>query len=223
MNGLFWGYHWLRKLDVDLLYRVAPEDQLASYEVMGAGITRWSCIGPIDRSCRCSRRSHRAAARFPDIANAFDNLHMLHDMVNDILATEWMTDAKREQITRAVWLVLCRRPPRGEAGIGLRTGCDHRFFAGMPGMGIMKGDPGADVDGGHGLDEHAGLPPLQHAALDQGGGVAKSDGHRRRLGDARRCALCARLCRRRPGRAISSFRRKIRMNCSSSSRTSRET
>ena len=47
MNGLFWGYHWLQGSMDDLLYRVAPEDQLASYEVMGAGITGWSCIGPI--------------------------------------------------------------------------------------------------------------------------------------------------------------------------------
>ena len=210
----------------DLLYRVAPEDQLASYEVMEAGITRWSCIGPIDRSCDVRGGLTALAARFPDIANAFDNLHMLHDMVNDILATEWMTDAKkREQITRA-----CVAGPadahRGEKpGSRLRTGCDHRFFAGMPGMGIMKGmTPELMWMEGMGWMSmqdchHCSMPLWTKEEC-----VAKSDGHRRRLGDARLlCALCAGHVGGDQAGPFSSFRRKIRMNCSSSSRTSRET
>ncbi|NOT94967.1 MAG: hypothetical protein HOP00_01475 [Nitrospira sp.] len=40
------------------------------------------------------------AARYPEIANIFDNLHMLHDNISDILASEQLPtwDAKRTEI-----------------------------------------------------------------------------------------------------------------------------
>jgi hypothetical protein len=81
------------------------------------------------------------AARFPRLANIFDNLHMLHDLVNDILATEGMTEAQKgQQIKRAIWMVSAaahrgEKPGDGKAGGGLH---DHRHMDGMPGMGMMK-------------------------------------------------------------------------------------
>ena len=44
------------------------------------------------------------AARYPDIANIFDNLHMLHDNISDILASEKLPtwEAKRVEIYRLV-------------------------------------------------------------------------------------------------------------------------
>jgi hypothetical protein len=84
--------------------------------------------------------SPRFAQRFPEISNTFDNLHMLHDMVNDILASDWMSEAqKQEQIQRAIWLVMAAnhegmKPGENYGGQGLH---DHRFMDGMPGMGLM--------------------------------------------------------------------------------------
>jgi hypothetical protein len=81
------------------------------------------------------------AARFPHVANAFDNLHMLHDMVNDILATEGMSEKqKEEEIRLAIWMVSADahrgEKPGTESADKLH---DHRHFHGMPGMGMMKG------------------------------------------------------------------------------------
>jgi len=44
------------------------------------------------------------AARYPEIANIFDNLHMLHDNISDILASELLPtwEAKRAEIYRLV-------------------------------------------------------------------------------------------------------------------------
>jgi hypothetical protein len=44
------------------------------------------------------------AARYPEIANIFDNLHMLHDNISDILASELLLtwEAKRAEIYRIV-------------------------------------------------------------------------------------------------------------------------
>ena len=55
--------------------------------------------------------SPRFAERFPELANTFDNLHMLHDIVNDALASEWMSEKQQEeQIQRAIWLVMAANP-----------------------------------------------------------------------------------------------------------------
>lgn len=85
------------------------------------------------------------AARYPYIANAFDNLHMLHDMANDILASDWMSEReKAAQIKRAIWMVSdaahqgCKDCKAGE-NRGVIDGIphDHRFFEGMDGMALM--------------------------------------------------------------------------------------
>ncbi len=142
VNGLFWGYHWLQGAMYDLLYRVAPEDQKASYDLAGEQYRKVE-LYRTDRPFMpmFAEVSPVFGARFPHIANAFDNLHMLHDMVNDILASEWLSEReKEEQIKLAIWMV------SAEAHRGEKPGTesadrlhDHRHFVGMPGMGMMKG------------------------------------------------------------------------------------
>jgi hypothetical protein len=142
VNGLFWGYHWLQGAMYDLLYRTLLADQRAAYEVMGG---RYHAV-ELYRTDRefmpmFAETSPEFAARFPEIANVFDNLHMLHDMVNDILAAAWIPEGqKREQIRRATWLVMAaahRGEKPGDRGADALH--DHRFTRGMPGMGFMKG------------------------------------------------------------------------------------
>jgi hypothetical protein len=142
VNGLFWGYHWLQGSMYDALYRVPSAEHEPAYEVVG-GRYRKTELYRTDRPFMpmFAEVSPRFAARFPHIANAFDNLHMLHDLVNDILASDWMTERqKEEQVRRAVWLVSAAahrdEKPGAESADRLH---DHRHFAGMPGMGMMKG------------------------------------------------------------------------------------
>jgi hypothetical protein len=142
VNGLFWGYHWLQGAMYDMLYRASPEDQKAAFALLGEQYHQTE-LYRTDRPFMpmFAEVSPVFSARFPHIANAFDNLHMLHDMVNDILATEWMTERqKEEQIRLAIWMV------SAEAHRGEKPGStsadrlhDHRHFNGMPGMGMMRG------------------------------------------------------------------------------------
>ena len=142
VNGLFWGYHWLQGSMYDLLYRASPEDQRAAYEVLGDQYHRRE-LYRTDRPFMpmFAEVSPTFAARFPHIANAFDNLHMLHDMVNDILATEWMSkEQKEEQIRRAIWMVSAAAHKDEKPGVSSADLLhDHRHFDGMPGMGMMQG------------------------------------------------------------------------------------
>jgi hypothetical protein len=141
INGLFWGYHWLQGSMYDLLYGKTLEEQRKAYEKVGQQY-REKELYRLDRSFMpmFAELSPRFAKRFPYISNTFDNLHMLHDMVNDILASDWLTEKqKEEQITRAIWLVMAANhegmePGKNYEGNGLH---DHRFTEGIPGMGLM--------------------------------------------------------------------------------------
>ncbi|RYG71140.1 hypothetical protein EON80_05720 [bacterium] len=142
-NGLFWGYHWLQGAMYDGFYGLNLRQQKLSYEVMG----RRYHGTELYRTNRTfmpmfAETSPKFSARFPKIANAFDNLHMLHDMVNDILASDWIGEKqKEEQINRAIYL-LSADAHRGEKPGDFNAkdpAHDHRFMEGMAGMGMMKG------------------------------------------------------------------------------------
>jgi hypothetical protein len=146
VNGLFWGYHWLQGSMYDLLYGKTLEEQQQAYESMGKQYRQVE-LYRTDRPFMpmFAEVSPRFAQRFPEIANTFDNLHMLHDMVNDALASEWMSEKQQEeQIQRAIWLVMAANHEGMEAGktYGQDKLHDHRFMAGMPGMGWM-----GDIEG----------------------------------------------------------------------------
>jgi len=142
VNGLFWGYHWLQGAMYDMLYRASPEDQKAAYELLGDQYHKTE-LYRMDRHFMpmFAEVSPVFAARFPHIANAFDNLHMLHDMVNDILATPELAEKQKdEQIKLAIWMVSAEahrsEKPGDQSADRLH---DHRHFVGMPGMGMMTG------------------------------------------------------------------------------------
>lgn len=142
VNGLFWGYHWLQGVMYDMLWSKTLSQQRSLYDVIGERYHQAE-LYKTDRSFMpmFAEVSPRFSARFPHIANAFDNLHMLHDMVNDILASNWIPEEKKEeQILRAVWLVSAEAHKGEKPGDVKEEGGehDHRFMAGMPGMGLMK-------------------------------------------------------------------------------------
>ncbi|GCL49650.1 hypothetical protein NIES3804_12060 [Microcystis aeruginosa NIES-3804] len=155
VNGLFWGYHWLQGTMYDLLYEKTLEEQKQAYKQVGKQYHSQE-LYRTDRAFMpmFAELSPKFAGRFPEISNTFDNLHMLHDMVNDILASDWLTpQQKDEQITRAIWLVMAANHQgmaagKNYGGEGLH---DHRFESGIPGMGLMPTDISHE---GHNHDNH---------------------------------------------------------------------
>jgi hypothetical protein len=161
VNGLFWGYHWLQTGMHDLGYGKTTAQINADYEAMGKQYHEVE-LYRTDRPFMpmFAETSPRFAAKFPEIANVSDNLHMLHDMVNDILASDWMSDAqKREQITRAMFIVSADAHRECKAGEdrGVIDGVshDHRFMPGMPGMGMMPEGMGHGAKGMKGMEHGA--------------------------------------------------------------------
>ncbi len=142
VNGLFWGYHWLQGAAYDALMSKSLAQQKAVYDVVG---DRYHAV-ELYRTDRIfmpmfAETSPRFALKYPDMANAIDNLHMLHDMVNDILASDWISEEEKEkQILRAVWIVSADAHRGEKPGDVIEEGGmhDHRYMLGMPGMGMMK-------------------------------------------------------------------------------------
>lgn len=200
VNGLFWGYHWLQGAMYDTLYRASLEDQRAAYGVIGERYRTVELLRT-DRPFMpmFAELSPEFAARFPHLANTFDNLHMLHDMVNDILVAPGLSEAQRaEQVRLAIWRVSADAH-RGEVPLAPDAPApadplhDHRHFAGMPGMGLMPGmTPELMWMPGMGwmsmAECHHCSMPLWRGENSWRNPTVMADGWSMRV----RCALCAR-------------------------------
>jgi hypothetical protein len=103
-NGLIWAYHWLQVGLYDpLITATNPAEaqrgvaaQLATFRGMLADSTRFPATMPMTAEV-----SPLFAAAHPRAAAIFDNLHMTHDIISDVLATPAMSwSAKRAEILK---------------------------------------------------------------------------------------------------------------------------
>lgn len=106
-NGLIWAYHWLQiGLYEPLMVGTTPDERQTGVTATVARFWQMLEDAP-DRMPRLMPMSAGVAptfsARYPEIAVIFDNLHMMHDVISDILAsTEVPRNRKRHEIMRAV-------------------------------------------------------------------------------------------------------------------------
>jgi hypothetical protein len=107
MNGLIWAYHWLQVgLYEPLIEGRTPADRKAGLE---AAVARfWSMVQDPPRNMpKVMPMTSTVAPRFseahPRAAVIFDNLHMTHDIISDILAADTVpADRKRDVIYAAL-------------------------------------------------------------------------------------------------------------------------
>jgi hypothetical protein len=104
-NATIWSYHYLQVAVYDPLQaardleakKQAVRPILSTYRrYLGQPPVQWTFM-PLT-----AELSPSFAAHYPEIANIFDNLHMLHDNISDILTSEQMPtwEAKRVEIYR---------------------------------------------------------------------------------------------------------------------------
>jgi hypothetical protein len=106
-NATIWAYHYLQVAVYDPLAaapdlptkQTAVQPILARYHrYLNAPPVQWTFM-PLT-----GEYSPRLAKEYPAIANIFDNLHMLHDTISDILSSEQLPTmgAKRQEIYRVL-------------------------------------------------------------------------------------------------------------------------
>lgn len=99
-NALVWSYHWFQMVLYDaLLTSASPEDAttrvaraVAHFWEMNTGAATQPTVMPMSPAI-----APVFTARFPDAAAIFDNLHSLHDVVSDILASPGMSRAEKRR------------------------------------------------------------------------------------------------------------------------------
>ena len=106
-NATIWSYHYLQVAVYDPLQAAtnlaaktkAVRPILTTYRgYLDQPPVQWTFM-PLT-----AEYSPAFAAQYPEVANIFDNLHMLHDNISDILTSERLPtwEAKREEIYRVV-------------------------------------------------------------------------------------------------------------------------
>lgn len=106
-NATIWAYHYLQVAVYDPL-QAAP-DLAAKTQAVRPILTayrRYLDQPPVHWTFMplTAELSPQFAARYPELAHIFDNLHMLHDNISDILTSERLPtwEAKRAEIYRVV-------------------------------------------------------------------------------------------------------------------------
>lgn len=106
-NATIWSYHYLQVAVYDPLQAAHDLDaKKQAVRPILATYRRYLEQPPVDWTFMplTAELSPVFAAQYPEIANIFDNLHMLHDNISDILASELLPtwEAKRTEIYRLV-------------------------------------------------------------------------------------------------------------------------
>ena len=100
-NGLIWSYHWLQMVVYEALL-ASDAREARRQDIDGALAHFWVMID--DSSAAPSVMPMSAAIapnfteRYPDAAIVFDNLHALHDVISDILASGTMTRPEKRRV-----------------------------------------------------------------------------------------------------------------------------
>jgi hypothetical protein len=174
-NGLIWAYHWLQVGLYEPL--IAARDADERQALVSATVGRfWQMLENPPETMPYLMPMTAAVAplfteRYPEIAIIFDNLHMMHDVVSDILASpEVPRNRKRAEIIRAVELfrddtsfVTSREEWRRMAvGMGLENqgGPAIGFLPELPTPTVPRGMSMAGMD--HAAHEHEPAPRHQH-------------------------------------------------------------
>jgi hypothetical protein len=101
-NGLIWSYHWLQVgLYEPLILGKTPADKKAGVKATLARF--WSMLeappGGFPKVMpMTSAVAPNFSAKHPRAAVIFDNLHMMHDIISDILATETVPNGRKRAV-----------------------------------------------------------------------------------------------------------------------------
>jgi hypothetical protein len=101
VNGILWAYHWHHAAVYEALMETTPEAQKQELDRVIELFVDSVLLNPPDYMPLVAEVAPRFAKMFPSAAHIFDNLHMMHDMTNDIMVDERLSREQKEaQIER---------------------------------------------------------------------------------------------------------------------------
>lgn len=101
LNGILWAYHWHHAAVYEALMEPDPGQRTVELDRVIAVFEDSVLMNPPREMPLTAEVAPRFSALFPAAAHIFDNLHMMHDVVNDIMADERLAvDEKVAEIER---------------------------------------------------------------------------------------------------------------------------
>ncbi len=101
INGVLWAYHWHHAAVYEALMEPDAEQRRASLDHVIEVFTDSVLKNPPKVMPLTAEIAPRFSSLFPAAAHIFDNLHMMHDVVNDIMADPSLSrSAKEAEIER---------------------------------------------------------------------------------------------------------------------------
>jgi hypothetical protein len=167
-NGLIWAYHWLQiGLYEPLLVARSADERQAGVKATVARFWQMLENAPDNMPPlmpMTAAVAPRFAERYPEIAIIFDNLHMMHDVISDILASPAVPRARKQaEIRRQVDLF------RDDASFATTVEEWRQMAVGMgvhnqggPAVGFLPELPTPTVPRG------MSMAGMDHAAMDHG-------------------------------------------------------
>ena len=85
MNGILWAYHWHHAAIYEALMEETPEGRARELDRVLSVFVDSVLVNPPTYMPLTAEAAPKFSAMFPAAAHIFDNLHMMHDVVNDIM------------------------------------------------------------------------------------------------------------------------------------------
>ena len=95
INGILWGYHWHHAAVYEALMEETDEARTRELDRVIRTFRDSVLNDPPEYMPLTAEVAPRFSKMFPAAAHIFDNLHMMHDVVNDILAESGTTTSDR--------------------------------------------------------------------------------------------------------------------------------
>ena len=96
INGILWAYHWHHAAVYEALMEPTPEAQARELDRVIDLFVDSVLVTPPDYMPLVAEVAPRFSKMFPAAAHIFDNLHMMHDMTNDIMVDERLDREQKE-------------------------------------------------------------------------------------------------------------------------------
>jgi hypothetical protein len=96
INGILWAYHWHHAAVYEALMEPTPEAQARALDRVIDLFVDSVLVTPPDFMPLAAAVAPRFSKMFPAAAHIFDNLHMMHDITNDIMVDERLSREQKE-------------------------------------------------------------------------------------------------------------------------------
>ena len=96
INGILWSYHWHHAAVYEALMEPTSEAQARELDRVIELFVDSVLVNPPDYMPLTAEVAPRFSQMFPAAAHIFDNLHMMHDITNDIMVDENLSREQKE-------------------------------------------------------------------------------------------------------------------------------